>query len=61
VCLDARGRSNFKSLLFRREWPYFYTHSDHAGSLAAAAAEAHRSSVFTEPEYWRLPASCSAH
>jgi ATP-dependent DNA ligase len=24
VCLDGRGRSNFKSLLFRREWPYFY-------------------------------------
>ena len=24
VCLDARGRSNFKSLLFRRERPYFY-------------------------------------
>jgi ATP-dependent DNA ligase len=24
VCLDARGRSNFKSLVFRREWPYFY-------------------------------------
>jgi bifunctional non-homologous end joining protein LigD len=24
VCLDARGRSNFKSLLFRREWPFFY-------------------------------------
>jgi hypothetical protein len=24
VCLDARGRINFKSLLFRREWPYFY-------------------------------------
>jgi bifunctional non-homologous end joining protein LigD len=24
VCLDAQGRSNFKSLLFRREWPYFY-------------------------------------
>ena len=24
VCLDARGRSNFKSLLSRREWPYFY-------------------------------------
>ena len=24
VCLNARGRSNFKSLLFRREWPYFY-------------------------------------
>jgi bifunctional non-homologous end joining protein LigD len=24
VCLDAGGRSNFKSLLFRREWPYFY-------------------------------------
>ena len=24
VCLDARGRSNFKNLLFRREWPYFY-------------------------------------
>jgi bifunctional non-homologous end joining protein LigD len=24
VCLDARGRSNFKSLLFRREWSYFY-------------------------------------
>src|SRR5215211_6135330 len=24
VCLDARGRSDFKSLLFRREWPYFY-------------------------------------
>ena len=21
VCLDGRGRSNFKSLLFRREWP----------------------------------------
>ena len=24
VCLDALGRSNFKSLLFRREWPYVY-------------------------------------
>jgi bifunctional non-homologous end joining protein LigD len=24
VGLDAQGRSNFKSLLFRREWPYFY-------------------------------------
>jgi bifunctional non-homologous end joining protein LigD len=24
VCLDRQGRSNFKSLLFRREWPYFY-------------------------------------
>jgi bifunctional non-homologous end joining protein LigD len=24
VCLDARGRSNFKSLLFRRESSYFY-------------------------------------
>src|SRR5687767_16012320 len=24
VCLDARGHSNFKSLLFRQEWPYFY-------------------------------------
>ena len=24
VCLDGRGRSNFTSLLFRREWPYFY-------------------------------------
>src|SRR5918993_1307001 len=24
VCLDKRGRSNFKNLLFRREWPYFY-------------------------------------
>jgi ATP-dependent DNA ligase len=24
VCLDARDRSNFKSLLFRRGWPYFY-------------------------------------
>jgi bifunctional non-homologous end joining protein LigD len=24
VCLDRRGRSNFKNLLFRREWPYFY-------------------------------------
>jgi bifunctional non-homologous end joining protein LigD len=24
VYLDARGRSHFKSLLFRREWPYFY-------------------------------------
>src|SRR5947199_6988742 len=24
VCLDADGRSNFYSLLFRREWPYFY-------------------------------------
>src|SRR5262249_41992099 len=23
VCLDARGRSRFYSLLFRREWPYF--------------------------------------
>jgi ATP-dependent DNA ligase len=22
--LDAQGRSNFKSLLFRREWAYFY-------------------------------------
>jgi bifunctional non-homologous end joining protein LigD len=25
VCLDARGRSNFKSLLFRHQWPCFYT------------------------------------
>jgi bifunctional non-homologous end joining protein LigD len=24
VCLGAQGRSNFKSLPFRREWPYFY-------------------------------------
>jgi hypothetical protein len=24
VCLDAPGRSNFKGLLFRREWPYLY-------------------------------------
>jgi hypothetical protein len=24
VCLDARGRSIFKSLLYRRDWPYFY-------------------------------------
>ena len=24
VCLDAPGRSNFKSLLFRREWPSLY-------------------------------------
>jgi bifunctional non-homologous end joining protein LigD len=24
VCLDARGRSNFKNLLYRRDWPYFY-------------------------------------
>jgi bifunctional non-homologous end joining protein LigD len=24
VCLDADGRSNFKNLLFRREWPFFY-------------------------------------
>jgi bifunctional non-homologous end joining protein LigD len=24
VCLDARGRSNFRNLLFRRQWPYFY-------------------------------------
>jgi hypothetical protein len=24
VCLDRRGRSNFKSLLFRRDWPFFY-------------------------------------
>jgi bifunctional non-homologous end joining protein LigD len=24
VCLDPDGRSNFKHLLFRREWPYFY-------------------------------------
>src|SRR5262245_27236629 len=23
VCLDAQGRSQFYSLLFRREWPYF--------------------------------------
>jgi bifunctional non-homologous end joining protein LigD len=23
VCLDRRGRSHFKNLLFRREWPYF--------------------------------------
>jgi hypothetical protein len=23
-CLEANGRSNFKELLFRREWPYFY-------------------------------------
>ena len=24
VCLDGRGPQNFRSLLFRREWPYFY-------------------------------------
>jgi len=24
VCLDADGRSNFYSLLFRRDWPYFF-------------------------------------
>jgi bifunctional non-homologous end joining protein LigD len=24
VCLDAQGRSNVKSLLFRGEWAYFY-------------------------------------
>jgi bifunctional non-homologous end joining protein LigD len=24
VCLDRRGRSNFKNLLFRRDWPYSY-------------------------------------
>jgi bifunctional non-homologous end joining protein LigD len=24
-CLDGDGRSNFKKLLFRREWPYFYS------------------------------------
>jgi len=24
VCLDADGRSNFYSLLFRRDWPFFY-------------------------------------
>jgi bifunctional non-homologous end joining protein LigD len=24
VCLDADGRSNFKNLLFRRGWPFFY-------------------------------------
>jgi ATP-dependent DNA ligase len=24
VWLDARGRSDFKSLLFRRDWPFFY-------------------------------------
>ena len=24
VCLDRRGRNNFKNLLFRRDWPYFY-------------------------------------
>jgi bifunctional non-homologous end joining protein LigD len=24
VCLDADGRSNFHTLLFRRDWPYFY-------------------------------------
>jgi bifunctional non-homologous end joining protein LigD len=23
VCLDPDGRSNFKNLLFRREWPFF--------------------------------------
>jgi bifunctional non-homologous end joining protein LigD len=23
VCLDKRGRSSFKNLLFRRDWPYF--------------------------------------
>lgn len=23
-CLEPDGRSNFKNLLFRREWPYFY-------------------------------------
>ena len=23
-CLDADGRTNFKKLLFRREWPHFY-------------------------------------
>jgi len=24
VCLDGRGRSNFKRLLFRHEWPYIH-------------------------------------
>jgi bifunctional non-homologous end joining protein LigD len=24
VCLDRDGRSNFYSLMFRRDWPYFY-------------------------------------
>jgi bifunctional non-homologous end joining protein LigD len=24
-CLDSDGRTNFKKLLFRREWPHFYT------------------------------------
>src|SRR5439155_7966699 len=24
VCLDSDGRSNFRKLLFRRDWPYFY-------------------------------------
>jgi len=23
-CLDSDGRTNFKTLLFRREWPFFY-------------------------------------
>jgi hypothetical protein len=41
VCLDTRGRSNFKSLLFRREWPYF--HALICSQLTATTCESGRS------------------
>jgi ATP dependent DNA ligase-like protein len=44
VCLDKRGRSNFKSLLFRRDWPFFY-----AFDLVVVDGEDHRAQAATEP------------
>ena len=48
VCLDARGRSNFKSLLFRRKWPYFYTF-DLLAHTTSRALWASSQSVATMP------------
>ena len=55
VCLDARGRSNFKSLLFRREWPYFY-----AFDLLAVDGEDLREWPLVERKRWlrRLIRQC---
>lgn len=43
VCLDDDGRSNFHTLLFRRDWPYFY-----AFDLLAVDGEDLRGKPFIE-------------
>lgn len=35
-CLDADGRSNFRRLMFRRDWPFFYAFDVRAAVLAEA-------------------------